>query len=496
MKFTFDSSFPKKAECLVLGVFEGGKLATHGTGIDKKTQGALSRIVKLKNFKGKKSTFLGFVAPAGAGADHIVLMGLGPQGGLKVRDFEGIGSGLVTRLNADRISHAVVALSDTGARDAGLAAAHVAFGARLNAYRFDKYLTKEKADKKPTLARLGIVVREKQAAVKAFATLDKIVDGVFLTRDLVSEPPNVIYPESFAARARAELVKLGVKVTILDRKAIEKFGMGALMAVAQGSARDPRIVIMEWNGGKKGAAPVAFVGKGVTFDTGGISIKPAAGMEDMKWDMAGAGAVAGLMKALAGRGARVNAVGVAVLAENMPSGTAARPSDIVRTMSGMTVEILNTDAEGRLILCDALWYVQEKHRPSTVIDLATLTGAMVIALGHEFAGVFSNDETLARNLMKTGEGMDERVWQLPLCEAWDKALDSPAADIKNISGGRDAGSATAASFLKRFIKDKVKWAHLDIAGVAWTSKDRPCVPKGAAGWGVRLLDRFVAEHLE
>ncbi len=496
MKFSFTASFPKRVECLVLGVFEGGKAGSHMTLLDKKSKGALSRVMKLKDFKGKKNSFLSFVAPEGTGADHIVLMGLGKPGSLKEKDFEEIGSGLLSRLNVDKIKHAVVSVGDTGAKKTGSAAAHMAFGALLNSYRFDKYLTKEKPEKKPTLKAIDFIARDAGEARTLFAKLEKVASGVFLTRDLVSEPPNVIYPESFAARAKSELTKLGVKVTILDRKAIEKFGMGALMAVAQGSARDPRIVIMEWNGGKKGKAPVAFVGKGVTFDTGGISLKPGPGMEDMKWDMAGAGAVTGLIKALAGRKAKVNAVGVAVLAENMPSGTATRPSDIVKTMSGQTVEILNTDAEGRLILCDAMWYVQEKHKPEIMIDLATLTGAMVIALGHEFAGVFANDNDLAKNLMTTGEHMDERVWQLPLCDAWDKVMDSPAADIKNISGGRDAGSATAASYLKRFVKDKVKWAHLDIAGVAWTNKDRPCVPKGAAGWGVRLLDRFVADHIE
>lgn len=496
MKFTFENSFPKKTECQVLGVFEGGKLGAHGGALDKKAKGALSRILKLKDFKGKKNTFLSALAPEGMGADKLVLIGLGRQGALKAKDFEEIGSGLLARLNADRIRQAVVALTDIGAKHPGEAAAHLAFGALLNSYRFDKYLTKEPVDKKPTVRSVSIVIKESADARKRFAPLEKIASGVFLTRDLVSEPPNVIYPESFAKRAKSELAKMGVKVTILDRKAIEKFGMGALMAVAQGSARDPRIVVMEWKGGKKGKAPIAFVGKGVTFDTGGISIKPAGGMEDMKWDMAGAGAVTGLMKSLAGRKAKVNAVGIAVLAENMPSGTAARPSDIVKTMSGQTVEILNTDAEGRLILCDAMWYVQEKHKPEIMIDLATLTGAMVIALGHEFAGVFANDDDLAKNLMTTGEHMDERVWQLPLCPAWDKVLDSPAADMKNISGGRDAGSATAASYLKRFVQDKVKWAHLDIAGVAWSSKDRPCAPKGAAGWGVRLLDRFVADYIE
>jgi leucyl aminopeptidase len=272
--------------------------------------------------------------------------------------------------------------------------------------------------------------------------------------------------------------------------------MGALLGVGQGSARPPRLVVMEWKGAKaKNAQPVAFIGKGVTFDTGGISIKPADGMWDMKWDMAGAAVVIGLMKALAGRKAKVNAVGVVGLVENMPSGAAQRPGDIVTSISGQTIEVLNTDAEGRLVLADALWYCQDRFKPKFMIDLATLTGAIIIALGHENAGLFSNNDELANRIVAAGKAVGEPVWRLPLGEAYDKLMDSDAADIKNISGSRDAGSITAAQFLQRFV-NAVPWAHLDIAGTAWSKKDAPTVPKGATGFGLRLLDRLVADYYE
>ena len=323
-----------------------------------------------------------------------------------------------------------------------------------------------------------------------------MAEAVFLSRDLVSEVPNVLYPESYANIIKRELSPLEIEVKILGRKEMQKLGMGALVSVGLGSAREEKLVTMQYRGGSKNQKNVAFVGKGVTFDTGGISLKPGPGMEDMKWDMAGSAAVVGLMKSLASRRAKANVVGVVALAENMPSGTASRPGDIVKTMSGQTVEILNTDAEGRLILCDALWYCQEKFKPSQIIDLATLTGAVIIALGHEYGAVFSNDDKLPQHLISAGKEVGEELWHMPLNDAWDKAIDSPAADIKNISGGRDAGSAIGAHFLKRFIQKGVAWAHLDIAGVAWATKERPGVPKGAIGFGVRLLDRYVAEYCE
>jgi leucyl aminopeptidase len=315
---------------------------------------------------------------------------------------------------------------------------------------------------------------------------------------LVSEPPNVLNPAEMADRCK-KLTELGLKVEVLGPREMTRLGFGALLGVAQGSVNEPRMVVMQWNGAGNGrkrgtAKPVAFIGKGVTFDTGGISIKPAGGMEDMKWDMAGAGTVVGLMAALAGRKAKVDAVGLVGLVENMPSGTAQRPGDVVKTYSGQTVEVINTDAEGRLVLADVLWYCQQKFDPRFMIDLATLTGAMIVALGHEYAGMFSNDDALAQKLASVGQDTNEKVWRFPLHEEYDKLIRSDIADMKNI-GGRPAGSISAAQFIKRFVNDK-PWVHLDIAGMAWSNKDAPCVPKGATAFGVRLLDRLVAEHYE
>jgi leucyl aminopeptidase len=317
---------------------------------------------------------------------------------------------------------------------------------------------------------------------------------VKLTRELVTEPPNVIYPESFVERCR-HLADLGIGLEVLDGAAMKKLGMGALLGVAQGSVRDPRLLVLLWNGGKKGAPPVAFVGKGVTFDTGGISIKPAQGMEAMKWDMGGAAAVAGAFKALALRKAKANVVGICGMVENMPSGTAQRPSDVVTTMSGQTVEVINTDAEGRLVLADALCYVQRNYKPTTVIDLATLTGAILVALGHEWGGLFTPDDQLAKQLLAAAEKSGDKLWRMPLAEPFDRMIDSPIADMKNI-GPREGGSITAAHFIQRFVDEGVKWAHLDIAGMAWSDKAGTTHDKGATAFGVRLLDQFVADTAE
>jgi leucyl aminopeptidase len=394
-------------------------------------------------------------------------------------------------------SAAVVADSIKGAGITGAAfAANLAYGALLRGYRFDKYRTREKPEDRPALKDIAVMTRYEAAAKKAFQPMSRVAQGVFMTRDLVSEPANVIYPVSFAAQART-LGKLGVKVEVLEPAAMRRLGMGALLGVAQGSANEPRVVAMRWDGNPraKDKRPIAFVGKGVTFDTGGISIKPSQSMEDMKWDMAGAGVVVGLMRALAARKARVNAVGVIGLVENMPSGTAQRPGDVVTTMSGQTIEVINTDAEGRLVLADAMWWCQQKFKPRAMIDLATLTGAIIISLGHHHAGLFANDDRLADQLLAAGKAVGEPLWRMPLGAEYDKQVRSDIADMKNV-GGRDAGSVTAAQILQRFVQDGVKWAHLDIAGVAWSAKDAPVVPKGGTAFGVRLLDRLVADHYE
>jgi leucyl aminopeptidase len=375
-------------------------------------------------------------------------------------------------------------------------AAHMAMGAKLRVYRFDKYKTREKDDSKPTLKSMNFLVTDVAAARKLHGPLDRVADAVSFARDLVSEPPNVLYPESLAERCK-RLSAFGVKVDIFDEKQLEKMGAGALLGVGQGSQRPSRMVILHYNGAPKAKdkRPVAFVGKGVTFDTGGISIKPSAGMEDMKWDMAGSAAVIGAVEALAARHAKVNVIGAIGLVENMPSGNAQRPSDIVRSLSGKTIEVLNTDAEGRLVLADVLWYVQDRFKPKAMYDLATLTGAVIVALGHEYAGIMGNDADLADKLIAAGEATGEKVWRLPLGEAYDRDIDSPAADVKNIAAGRGAGSIIGGQFLARFVND-VPWVHIDIAGVAWSGKDTATCPKGATAFGVRLLDRLVADNYE
>jgi len=493
MKIKFVPPRLPRTGTLVLFVGDGRKLSPQSVHLDKRSGKALTRALSASRFKGKAEETLAILAPAKLGVGRVLLVGTGKADPGDRALWQRCGGVAVALLNGAGESEASV-LIEASDRAAEIAA-HLAYGARLRSYRFDKYRTKEKPEQKPSLRHLSILVADVAAARRRYAPLDKIADGIFFTRDLVSEPANVIYPESLAERAK-ELTALGVGVEILDEKKMAALGMGALLGVGQGSVRPPRLLVMQWHGADdRKEAPLAFVGKGITFDTGGISIKPSAGMEDMKWDMGGAGAVIGLMMALAGRKAKVNVVGIGALAENMPSGTAQRPGDIVKSMSGQTIEVLNTDAEGRLVLADALWYCQDRFKPRLMIDLATLTGAIIIALGHEHAGLYSNDEKLADQLAASGKATGETLWRMPLGEAYNKMMDSDAADVKNISGSRDAGSITAATFLERFV-NKVPWAHLDIAGTAWATKDKPTVPKGATGFGVRLLNRFVRDVYE
>jgi leucyl aminopeptidase len=367
-------------------------------------------------------------------------------------------------------------------------------GLRLRGWRYDAYRTKLPEDQKPTLQDV-FVVGAPAGAEAEWQRESALADGVEFTRELVTEPANVIYPESFVARCEARMKGTGIKIRVLDEKEMRDLGMGALLGVSLGSHRPPRLLVMEWLGGEEGAKPTAFVGKGVTFDTGGISLKPPAGMEDMKWDMGGAGAVAGAMLALAGRKAKANVVGICGLVENMPDGGAQRPGDVVTSMSGQTVEVINTDAEGRLVLCDALTWTQKEYAPAAIVDLATLTGAIVATLGGEYAGIFSNDEVLAERLMSAGKSSGDKLWRLPLGASYDKLIDSPIADMKNV-GPRNGGSITAAQFLQRYIDKGIPWAHLDIAGVVWADKQGATWDKGATGYGVRLLDRYVRDALE
>jgi leucyl aminopeptidase len=497
MKISFSEFEPPRAGAIVVGVWEGGELTAPGRQLDETTGGALTRALAASpKFRGKRNELVPVIAPPNLSVSRVVLAGLGKPEAADARGFEDLGGTLVVNLNGVGETAATFAIDpgDAAAVQPGDAAAHLALGAALRGYRFDKYRTTEKPERKPSLATLTVASSAASAARRAYKDLVATAEAVAFTRDLVSEPANVIYPETLAEQA-AGLSALGVDVEILDEERMRALGMGAILGVAQGSVRPPRLVVMRWMGGAEGTAPLAFIGKGVTFDTGGISIKPAAGMGEMKWDMAGAGVVIGLMRLLAARAAKVNAVGIAGLVENMPSGTAMRPGDIVTSMSGQTIEVLNTDAEGRLVLADALWYCQDRFKPALMIDLATLTGAIVVALGHDHAGLFANDDGLAEKLLAAGKAVGEKLWRLPLDDAYNKAIDSDAADVKNIAGDRAAGSIIGAQFVQRFV-NKVPWAHLDIAGVAWSKKDAPTVPKGATAFGVRLLDRFVADNYE
>jgi leucyl aminopeptidase len=453
---------------------------------------SIKRAAAASRFKGKSGSTLDIPAPEGIKADRLIVVGAGKPAEIKEKDYLKFGGVTAGKLNAASEAVTVIAELPDGAVSAD-AAAGIASGLRLRAYKFDRYKTKKKDENEALHADISIAVGDVAAARKAFAPASHVVDGVIMARELVNEPPNVLYPVEFARRA-SQLKKLGVDIDVLDVKAMTKLGMGALLGVAQGSTQPGRMVIMRWNGGKKGEQPVAFVGKGVCFDTGGISIKGAASMEDMKGDMGGAACVVGLMHALAARKARVNAVGAIGLVENMPDGNAQRPGDIVTSMSGQTIEIINTDAEGRLVLADVLWYVAKKFKPKFMIDLATLTGAIMVALGTQHAGLFSNNDELAERLTKIGLDTDERVWRMPLGPDYDKMIDSQFADVKN-AGVRNGGSITAAQFLQRFV-DNTPWAHLDIAGTAMGAPKTEINHSWGSGYGVRLLERLVSEYYE
>jgi leucyl aminopeptidase len=458
---------------------------------DGRTSGALAKAVGQARFTGGAGQTLALTAPAGVTAPQILAVGSGPKDKLDDLALEAAAGNAYNAVKASGFE--TLAIDLTGLQPAQ--AARAAFGARLASYRFDKYLTREKPEKKPSVATLQIVTDDVKATQAAYAPLAAIANGVFFARDLVAEPANVLYPEEFARRCKG-LEQLGVEVEVLGEAAMAKLGMRTLLAVGQGSSKESQLVVMRWNGAStKTAQPIVFVGKGVCFDSGGLSLKTPEGMEEMKWDMGGGGAVAGLMCALAGRKAKVNAVGVIGMVENMPDGEAQRPGDIVQSMSGQTIEVLNTDAEGRLVLADALWYAQDRFKPRFMIDLATLTGAIIVALGTDFAGAYCNDEDLAASLLKASAATGENLWRMPLPSQYERLIETPIADMKN-TAGRNGGSITAALFLQKFVNG-VPWAHLDIAPVAWRKDSKvPTVPDGAAGFGVRLLDRLVADGFE
>jgi len=478
---------------LVLFCEDGVKFGSAARRALGPTGDLVGRAAAADRFKGKSGSALDLVAPPGLDLSRLVIVGVGKARDLKAQDFVKLGGIAMGKIPA-AASEATLIADLPGGAVKPERAADMALGVQLRAYAFERYKTKRKDDEeKAAKVKVTIAVAGVAAVEKVFAARAAVADGVAIARDLVNEPANVLYPEEFARRA-GSLKKLGAVVDVLGVKEMKKLGMNALLGVGQGSEHESRTVIMRWNGGKRGAAPLAFIGKGVCFDTGGISIKPAASMEDMKGDMAGAACVVGLMHALAARKAKVNVVGAIGIVENMPDGRAQRPGDIVTTMSGQTIEIINTDAEGRLVLSDLLHYVNKHFKPKFMIDLATLTGAIIVALGQEYAGLFANDDKLAERLVKVGNEIGERVWRMPLGPEYDKMIDSKFADMKN-TGGRHGGAITAAQLLQRFV-DKTPWAHLDIAGTAMGSPQSEINRSWGSGFGVRLLDRLVAEYYE
>ncbi len=491
---------PKQGVCLAFSEAKSGFPPILKT-LDSQTKGLITRAAGIAKFVGAKKTGLDLIAPGGLDIDRLIVMGLGTPAKFGEIDWLALGGRVRARLAGARVSTADIVLEGTAPGGiSGRQAALLALGFMLRGYEFKKYKKKKKENDEEEselseIKSVRILTAQPEEAKAHFENLRPVGDGVMLARDLVNEPPNKLGPEEFADRAR-ELTRYGLEVEVLDKARLEEIGMGALLAVGQGSVRPSCVVVLKWNGARTpGAKPIALIGKGVVFDTGGISIKPAAGMEDMKGDMAGAAAVMGAMQALAERKAQANVIGFLGLTENMPSGTAQRPSDVVTSLSGQTIEVINTDAEGRLVLADVMWYAQEQFQPSAMVTLATLTGAVIVALGKEHAGLFSNDDTLAQNLTTAGLETGDKVWRLPLDPKYDKQINSKTADMKNV-GGRDAGSITAAQFLQRFVKDDTPWAHLDIAGTAMASPPTDISQGWASGFGVVLLDRLVAKYHE
>jgi len=502
LKITFAKKFPAKAKTIILTVFEGAKLSKAAKSFDKDHKAAITAALSVNpQFEGKSGQTL----TLNIDTVRIVFLGVGDLKALTALKCEEAGGKLYPILKNLGATHSAILIGE----DKGLKAikseeipARICAGLKLRAYTFDRYKAKDDdAGKNPQSIT---VVTDYAANAKArFNLLDPAIEGTYTARDLVNEPPNHLYPEAYAKFIKDELKPLGVQIEIIDEKKMAKLGMEAILSVGKGSERQPRMVIMRWNGAKKttskkkDAQPIALVGKGVTFDTGGISIKPGAGMDEMKMDMGGSAAVVGAMKTLALRKAKANVVGIVGLAENMPSHNAYRPGDIIGSLSGKTIEVLNTDAEGRLVLADCLTHVQRTYKPSAIIDLATLTGAMMVALGNEYCGTFVNDNKLWKCLETASETTGEKLWRMPLDEVWKKDMVSNVADLQNLGkSGRYGGACTAAGFLEHFIENDTPWAHMDIAGTAWRKSDQPTVPKYGSGFGVRVLDQLIADHYE
>jgi leucyl aminopeptidase len=476
------SRLPAHPGRIVLFAGEGGRLDAAGRRVARLMRGALGRFLASPAFaRLKPGEAADLACPAGLLAEAVQVVRLDRKASVEQARRAG------AAIAKGRGQGDVLVLAGAHPR-----AAEIAFGLALRAYRFDAHLTR--AEEPAPTGGVTFLVARPEAAAAAWAPRAAVAEGIHFCRDLVNEPANVLTTEAFAARL-AGMAELGLAVEVLDEPDLRRLGMGALLAVGQGSAAPSKVVVMQWQGGAAGEAPLALIGKGVVFDSGGISIKPAQGMEEMTMDMAGAAVVAGVMRTLALRRAPANVVGLVGLVENMPSGTAQRPGDVVRTMKGETVEVINTDAEGRLVLADVLWYAQQRFRPRALIDLATLTGAIVIALGHENAGLFANDDALAEAFLAAAGAEGEGAWRMPLGPGYDKLLKSAVADMKNV-GGRPGGAVTAAQFLQRFVEEGRPWLHLDIAGVARLEKDGELGPKGASGWGVRTLDRLIRDRFQ
>ena len=486
---SFFNDAPAKSGAAIVPVFKGGKVYGGGAAYVEALGDVYAKAAKAAGFKGEAGKSFTLYAPEGFKVSRLVFVGCGA----KPFDAEMFAAKAIKPLL--KSGESTVSLHLGGFDVSADSAARAAVGARLAGYRFDKYRTKLAANKKNSVKTIKIGCDDLSTTKKAYANFHgPVCDGTIMARDLVNEPANVVYPKAYAARIK-KLESLGLKVEILGEKKMASLGMNALLGVGLGSERESQLVVMRWMGGKKGEKPACLVGKGVTFDTGGISLKPGNGMWDMKGDMGGSAAVVGAMMGLAGRKAKANVIGIVGLVENMPDGKAQNPGDIVTSMSGQTIEVQNTDAEGRLVLSDALHYANEKYKPKVMINLATLTGAIIVALGHEHAGVFTNDDGLAEQIAAASEASTEKSWRMPLSPYYDKLLDSPNADMKNI-GGREAGSITAAQFLQRFV-GKTPWAHIDIAGTGMkNTRPDPRETTFGTGYGVRLLNHWIADNFE
>jgi leucyl aminopeptidase len=503
MPFTvnFNQTKTTNADTAIICIYENNILSASAKEFDKKFDGAMEDYLSNQDsFSGKEGQALAMPVTSASGYNRIILLGLGNPSKIETLNCEMIGGKLADKSKEFSIKDIHFFIdNDDIEKNIGCdeIAAHIINGFNLKSYKFNKYKTKTEDDSEKTeLNSITVISEAHKEAKKLYQDLSAVAQGTFLARDLVNEPPNELYPESFAQIIKEELKPLGVEVEVIDEKKMEKMGFHAHLAVGMGSARKPRVVIMKWMG-KEGDAPLAFVGKGITFDTGGINLKPSGGLEEMKLDMGGSASVVGLLKAVALRKAKANVIGIVGLAENMPSSNAYRPSDVIGSLAGKTIEVSNTDAEGRLVLADSITYIQKTYKPQFIIDLATLTGAMMVALGFDYCGTFVNDDGLWEKMEKAGVKTGEKLWRMPLDDAYRKEMDSQIADIKTLgTSGRYAGACTAAGFLERFVEDDLPWAHMDIAGVAWIKKDRPTCPKPGTGFGVRVLNDLIMDNYE